>query len=60
MVCHETYKDENDNWLSPDEVELINKEYFERYKDKSYCRIIRINVKIEKLIDPEIMIELWC
>jgi len=21
MVCHETYKDENDNWLSPEEVE---------------------------------------
>ena len=21
MVCHETYKDENNNWLSPDEVE---------------------------------------
>ena len=24
MVCHETYKDENGNWLSPDEVEKIN------------------------------------
>ena len=21
MVCHETYKDENNNWISPDEVE---------------------------------------
>ena len=20
MVCHQTYKDENNNWLSPDEV----------------------------------------
>ena len=20
MVCHETYKDEKNNWLSPDEV----------------------------------------
>jgi leucyl-tRNA synthetase len=20
MVCHETYKDENNNWLSPDEI----------------------------------------
>ena len=20
MVCHETYKNENNNWLSPDEV----------------------------------------
>ncbi len=24
MVCHETYKDENDNWISPDEVEVVN------------------------------------
>ena len=23
MVCHETYKDENNNWLSPDEVEKL-------------------------------------
>ena len=24
MVCHETYKDENNNWISPDE--LISKD----------------------------------
>ena len=24
MVCHETYKDENNNWLTPDEVKLVN------------------------------------
>ncbi|WP_440653298.1 leucine--tRNA ligase [Candidatus Pelagibacter sp. HIMB1542] len=24
MVCHETYKDENNNWLTPDEVKSIN------------------------------------
>ena len=23
MVCHETYKDENDNWVSPDELTII-------------------------------------
>ena len=22
MVCHETYKDQNNNWISPDEIEL--------------------------------------
>ena len=48
MVCHETYKDENDNWLSPDEVELINKEYFKKGDTRQSYRIIRINVKIEK------------
>ena len=24
MVCHETYKDSNNNWLSPEEIETIN------------------------------------
>ena len=24
MVCHETYKDSDDNWVSPDEIETIN------------------------------------
>ena len=24
MVCHETYKDENNNWISPDEITTIN------------------------------------
>ena len=29
MVCHETYKDENDNWVSPDKVETKDgKNYF--------------------------------
>ena len=23
MVCHETYKDQNNNWLSPDDIEVI-------------------------------------
>ena len=35
MVCHETYKDENNNWLSPEEVASINgKDFFEK-KDKN-------------------------
>ena len=24
MVCHETYKDENNNWISPDQITSIN------------------------------------
>ncbi len=31
MVCHETYRDENDNWLNPDEVfSEDGKEFFEK------------------------------
>ena len=26
MVCHETYKDKNNNWLRPDEVEKVGKD----------------------------------
>jgi len=34
MVCHETYKDPNNNWVNPDEIETINgKKYL--IKDKS-------------------------
>ena len=29
MVCHETYKDKNNNWISPEEIEIKN---FVRYK----------------------------
>ena len=24
MVCHETYKDPENNWITPDEIETIN------------------------------------
>ncbi len=36
MVCHETYKDENNNWLSPDEVESKDgkKFFIKKYPDK--------------------------
>ena len=30
MVCHETYKDKNGNWLYPDEVEKIDKKKFKK------------------------------
>jgi leucyl-tRNA synthetase len=28
MVCHETYKDENNNWISPDEIEKMMEKIF--------------------------------
>ena len=28
MVCHETYKDQNNNWVSPDEITTINGKKF--------------------------------
>jgi leucyl-tRNA synthetase len=32
MVCHETYKDENNNWLSPEEVNF--KKWKKIFKNK--------------------------
>ena len=34
MVCHETYKNENNEWLSPDEVEKIGRKTFEKKNKK--------------------------
>ena len=34
MVCHETYKDENNKWVSPDEVFSENGKDFFKIKDK--------------------------
>ena len=41
MVCHETYKDQKNNWLSPDEViSKDGKKFFNKknFKRKSNCR----------------------
>ena len=60
MVCHETYKDENNNWLSPDEVFSENgKDYF-KIKDKKKI-IIGASESMSKskknIIDPEKIID---
>ena len=35
MVCHDTYKDPDNNWISPDEIENINgKKYLKKDKSK--------------------------
>ena len=60
MVCHETYKDENNNWLSPVEIEKVNNKFVKKNDHK-------INVKVgpsesmskskKNVIDPEDIIE---
>ena len=34
MVCHESYKDQNGNWLYPEEVERVNTKHFIKKADK--------------------------
>ena len=60
MVCHETYKDENNNWVSPDEIITINgKKYLKDNKEKKV--IVGPSESMSKskknTIDPEKIIE---
>jgi leucyl-tRNA synthetase len=61
MVCHETYKDEKNNWLSPEDVFTDNgKDYFQK-KNKSKKVIVGQSESMSKskknTIDPQNMIE---
>ena len=56
MVCHETYKDPDNNWVSPEEIENINgKKYLK--KDKSKLITVGPSESMSKskknTIDPE-------
>ena len=56
MVCHETYKDPDNNWISPDEIEIIDgKKYLK--KDKSKLISVGPSESMSKskknTIDPE-------
>ena len=60
MVCHETYKDKNNNWLSPDDVEKLNNNYV---KKKNPNEIVKVgpsesmSKSKKNVIDPELMIK---
>ena len=59
MVCHETYKDEENNWISPDEVITIDGKKFLK-KDNSKKILVGSSESMSKskknTIDPEIII----
>ena len=56
MVCHETYKDKNNNWVSPDEITIIDGEKVLR-NDKSKKVIVGPSESMSKskknTVDPE-------
>ena len=58
MVCHETYRDKDNNWLSPDEIEIRDDNFFKKMtqvtKLKSAPQSLCQNQK--NVIDPENMI----
>ena len=59
MVCHETYKDKNNNWLSPDQVEKVNNNFV--LKDNPNEKVIvgpseSMSKSKKNVIDPEFII----
>ena len=56
MVCHETYKDQNNNWISPEEIEMIDNDYYKK-GDSSLKITIGPSESMSKskknVIDPE-------
>ena len=62
MVCHETYKDSNDNWISPDEIEVKNGKKILK-KDPTETIKIGSSESMSKskknTIDPEKIIEMY-
>ena len=58
MVCHETYKDQSNNWLYPEEIERISSEKNKKKRQAEVKVVLRINVKSKKnTVDPEVMIK---
>ena len=61
MVCHETYKDQNNKWLSPDEVYSDNgKEFFSKINPSEKIKVgpsESMSKSKKNTIDPEQMIE---
>ena len=60
MVCHETYKDENNKWISPDEVFTDNGKDFFKIKDKKKILVgpsESMSKSKKNTIDPEKIID---
>ena len=59
MVCHETYKDENNNWLSPDEVEKVNNKIVLKNDNKKLVKVgpsESMSKSKKNVVDPEYII----
>ena len=59
MVCHETYKDENNNWLSPDEVEKKDNKFILKGKPDKIVKVgpsESMSKSKKNVIDPEFII----
>ena len=60
MVCHETYKNDNGEWLSPDEIESINGKKVEKKNNNKLVKVgpsESMSKSKKNTIDPEKIIE---
>ena len=60
MVCHETYKDESNNWLSPNQVEKINNKFVFKNNPNKIVKVgpsESMSKSKKNVIDPEFIIE---
>ena len=56
MVCHETYKDQNNNWLSPDEIELVGNQFQKKGEPNQKVKVgpsESMSKSKKNVIDPE-------
>ena len=62
MVCHETYRDKENNWISPEEVENEGKNYFLKNDKTNKIKVgpsESMSKSKKNTIDPEKMINLY-
>ncbi len=60
MVCHETYKDENNNWLGPEQIEKINNKFVKKDNPNIVVKVgpsESMSKSKKNVIDPEFIIE---
>ena len=60
MVCHESYQDDNGNWLYPEEVEKLNSTEFIKKSDKSKVKVgppESMSKSKKNTVDPENIIK---
>ncbi len=56
MVCHETYKDKDNNWLSPEEIEIVGGQYQKINDPKNKVKVgssESMSKSKKNVIDPE-------
>ena len=64
MVCHETFKTEDNKWIEPNEVENENDNYWAYIENKKVKvkkgRSEKMSKSKKNIVDPDSIIKIWC